>query len=601
MADIIHLLPDSIANQIAAGEVIQRPASVIKELVENAIDAKATEIKIIIKDAGKSLIQIIDNGIGMSETDARLSFERHATSKIKQSQDLFALQTMGFRGEALASIAAISHVELKTKQEKNELGTSIKIHGSQVVKQEPIRCENGSNFIVKNLFYNVPARRKFLKSQNTEFSHIIEEFQRIVLTNENINFLLKHNDTIIYNLKSENKLQRIINVFKKNNINTNLIKLHTKLDIVTIDGYIGKPENSRKTQGHQYFFVNNRFMKHYYFYKAVTKAYQNLMPQNNYPSFFIYFTINPKEIDVNIHPTKTEIKFANEFEIWQVLNAAVREALGKYNLVPSIDFSNPSMVDIPSPKKSQTSSYNPKISTNPDYNPFNKNVEPSQQNESDNLENWDSIYKGLEDFDENKSHQEPIKFSENIENRFFQFKSKYILTSVKSGLMVINQKHAHQRILFEYYLKNLNIKNKNSQKLLYPEKIELSPKDFYTLKDLYQSLLQFGFEINILSEFNIEITSVPQDYKNEDIKKSIENIFEKFNNQSIDTTEEIQELIAIEIAKQSSIEYGTKLSQEEMLIIFDKLFNCESPNFTPNGKKIIEIIETDKIDKLFDK
>ncbi len=595
MADVIHLLPDSIANQIAAGEVIQRPASVIKELVENAIDAKATEIKIIVKDAGKTLIQVIDNGAGMSETDARLAFERHATSKIKKADDLFALTTMGFRGEALASIAAIAHVELKTKLQSADLGTHLAIKGSDVIKQEPVNCETGSNFIIKNLFYNVPARRKFLKSEKTEFNHILEEFQRIALTYENINFFLKHNNTIIYSLKKENKHQRIINIFNTN-LNSNLIKLETKTNLVSITGFIGKPENARRTAGHQYFFVNDRFMKHSYFYKAVTKAYENLIPQKTYPAFFIYFTINPKDIDINIHPTKTEIKFANEYNIWQILNAAVREALGKHNLVPSLDFDNPVFTDIPSPKK--TTSYNPKISFNPDYNPFDNNKIITSPNQQDNVENWDSMYKGLEEIEKKQDSEKTFDFADTSSNRFFQLKSKYILTSVKSGLMIINQKRAHQRILFEYYLNSIETNNKDSQKLLYSEKIELSPKDFNTLKEIYQSLQQLGFETNILSENNIEIIGVPYDYKNLDIKKNIEKIFENFKTQSINTTKQIQEFLAFEIAKSQSVNYGEKLSQENMTEIFDKLFACSSPNYTPDGKKIIEIIETKDIDKL---
>lgn len=596
--DIIHLLPDSIANQIAAGEVIQRPASVIKELVENAIDANATEIKIIIKDAGKTLIQVIDNGTGMSETDARLAFERHATSKIKKADDLFALTTMGFRGEALASIAAIAHVELKTKQQNAELGTYINIKGSEVAKQEPVNCENGSNFIVKNLFYNVPARRKFLKSEKTEFNHILEEFQRIALTHENISFTLKHNNTTIYNLENENRHLRIINVFNTN-LNSNLIKLETKTNLVSINGFIGKPENYRRTAGHQYFFVNNRFMKHHYFYNAIIKAYENLIPQKTYPAFFIYFTINPKDIDVNIHPTKTEIKFSSEYDIWQILNATVREALGKHNLVPSLDFDNPNFNDIPSPQQKKISNYNPKISVNPDYNPFNDKTIISQPNQQDNIENWDSMYKDLDEIEQKQNIEKTIELNNTNTNRFFQLKSKYILTSVKSGLMIINQKRAHQRILFEHYLNKIKTTQKNTQKLLYPEKIELSPQDFNKLKEIYQSMQQFGFEINILSENKIEIISVPYDYKNSDIKKTIETIFENFNNQSINTTEQIQEFIAFEIAKNLAVNYGEKLSQENMMEIFDKLFACTSPNYTPNGKKIIEIIETKDIDKLF--
>ena len=449
MPDIIQLLPDSVANQIAAGEVIQRPASVVKELVENAIDAGATQIKVNIKDAGRTLIQIIDNGCGMSDTDARMSFERHATSKIKSANDIFAIRTMGFRGEALASIAAIAEVELRTKEHDQDLGTFIHISGSNIISQEPVSCDSGTNFQIKNLFFNVPARRKFLKSNPAELKHIINEIQRIALANAEISISLHHNGSAIYELTGANKRVRIVSIFGKN-INQNLIPIDTETSLVKITGFIGQPKHARKTFGEQFFFVNHRYMKHPFFHRAIMQAYEKILPPEAIPSYFIYFELNPADIDVNIHPTKTEIKFENESAIWQILQASVREALGKFNIVPSIDFDQAGSVDIPMPLRDYADIRTPEIKVNPDYNPFNqasstrnypgteKSYTPTPTQRG-NLSSWQSLYKGLEpDFSEKKEEPEadPVQFKMEEQQTLkssVQFKNKYILTPVKSA------------------------------------------------------------------------------------------------------------------------------------------------------------------------
>src|SRR5512133_659659 len=470
MPDVIKLLPDSVANQIAAGEVIQRPASVVKELVENSVDAGGKNIRVIIKDSGKTLIQVIDNGSGMTETDARLAFERHATSKITSAQDLFAIKTKGFRGEALASIAAVAMVELKTRMENNETGILVVISGSKVEKQEPCSCTPGSSFSVKNLFFNIPARRKFLKSDNTEIRHIINEFQKIVLAHPDIRFSLHHNDAEIYNLTGTNLRQRIIGVFGKQ-INQDLITLETETSLINIKGFIGKPENARRTYGEQFFFVNNRFMKHPYFHKAVVEAYQNILPVEAIPSYFIFMEADPASIDINIHPTKTEIKFEDERSIWQILMASVREALGRFNIVPSLDFENEALIDIPVMRSSDLIPEQPKIQINTQFNPFDKEDRDQDRSgyierfEKENTANWEKLYKTLEKENENPEKFEKIRESQR---KFFQVKNKYIVCPVKSGLMMIDQKRAHERVLYERFLDTLRNKQAVSQAEMFP-------------------------------------------------------------------------------------------------------------------------------------
>ncbi len=484
MADIIKLLPDSVANQIAAGEVIQRPASVVKELVENSVDAGAGNIRVIIKDSGKTLIQIIDDGLGMSETDARLSFERHATSKITNAQDLFAIKTKGFRGEALASIAAVAMVELKTRTRENETGIRIVINGSKVETQEACSAPAGSSFSVKNLFFNIPARRKFLKSDNTELRHIISEFQKIVLAHPDISFSLYHNDSEIYNLTPGNLRQRIVGVFGRQ-INQDLITLDTETTLVTIRGFIGKPENARRTYGEQFFFVNNRFMKHPYFHKAVVEAYQNILPAETVPSYFIYMDADPASIDINIHPTKTEIKFEDERAIWQILMASVKEALGRFNIGPSLDFDNELLIDIPVRSASNHLPPAPEIVINKEFNPFagedrmNGRSSFIDRFEKENTNNWQKLYHPAEGLHPGTPE---VKNTE-LTRKFFQFKNKYIICPVKSGLMLIDQKRAHERILYEKYLNCLVNEQSVSQIEMFPTSVSLDPADYVILNE----------------------------------------------------------------------------------------------------------------------
>ncbi|MBN2862256.1 MAG: DNA mismatch repair endonuclease MutL, partial [Bacteroidales bacterium] len=536
MPDIIKLLPDSVANQIAAGEVIQRPASVVKELMENAVDAGGKNICVLIKDSGKTLIQVIDDGYGMSETDSRLAFERHATSKISSAGDLFAISTKGFRGEALASIAAVAMVELRTRKEDDETGTLIIINGSKVATQEPCSCPRGSSFSVKNLFYNIPARRKFLKSDNTELRHIINEFQKVVLAHPEIKFSLHHNDSEIYNLATGNRRQRIIGVFGKQ-INQELINIETETSLISIKGFIGKPESARRTYGEQFFFVNNRFMKHPYFHKAVTEAYQNILPAETIPAYFIFMESDPASIDINIHPTKTEIKFEDERAIWQILMASVREALGRFNISPSLDFENEVLIDIPVRNSNNLIPQQPEIKINPDYNPFDKD-EPRfhrsdiiEKFEKANIENWEKLYSTLE-----IENEEPdsIRKTRETGRKFFQIKNKYIACAVKSGLMFIDQKRAHERILYERFLECLTMDRCISQTELFPVTLELNPSDYLVLKEIGSDLKLLGLTLSFSGSNKVLIKGRPADSGPSDPAEMLEIIIEEFKNSSGD-------------------------------------------------------------------
>lgn len=598
MPDIIRLLPDSVANQIAAGEVIQRPASVIKELVENAIDAGSTEVKINVKDAGKTFIQISDNGCGMSDTDARLAFERHATSKIREANDLFAIQTMGFRGEALASVAAIAHVELKTRLHDQELGTHLIIEGSEVKKQETVGCPKGSNFLIKNLFYNVPARRKFLKSNSTELRHIIEEVQRVALSNSNVHFTLIHNDVEIYNLPASNIKQRIVNILGKSSVQ-NLIPIQNETALAKISGFIGKPENAKKTPGDQFFFVNKRFMKHPYFYKAVLRAYENILPADTLPSFFIYFDVEPGSIDINIHPTKTQIKFENEQAMWQILTACVKEGLGKHNIVPSIDFETEVSIDIPVQNKSSEVEP-PKVSFNPNYNPFDSEGSKFDKKVQSN---WEEIYPSKSDVEKITSvanNQELPGFDTAVaQNRFLQIKNKYILLQVKSGLMLIDQQRAHQRILFEELMFKYASKKATTQRLIFPETLDLSPIETNILKHLNTELLQLGFEIDNINENRFVINGVPGEFENVKIKSMLDTLINEYKQNEQEIADKLNEWMITIMSKFASVNYGKKLSQEEMNNIFDRLFACQIPNFTADGKTIVHILKEEDLENLF--
>jgi len=601
MPDVIKLLPDSVANQIAAGEVIQRPASVVKELIENSVDAGGRNIRVIIKDSGKTLIQVIDDGAGMSETDARLSFERHATSKITTAQDLFAITTKGFRGEALASIAAVAMVELKTRREDSDTGTLVVINGSKVETQEPCSCPVGSSFSVKNLFFNIPARRKFLKSDNTEIRHIVNEFQKIVLAHPDIRFSLHHNDSEIYNLLSGNLRQRVIGVFGKQ-INQDLITLETETSLIKIKGFIGKPENARRTYGEQFFFVNNRFMKHPYFHKAVVEAYQNILPVEAIPSYFIFMEADPASIDINIHPTKTEIKFEDERSIWQILMASVREALGRFNIVPSLDFENEALIDIPVMRSSNIIPEQPKIEINPRFNPF-EGEERSygksgivERFEKENVANWEKLYSALEKENDNPEQFERIRESQR---KFFQIKNKYIVCPVKSGLMLIDQKRAHERVLYEKYLESLSNNRAISQVDMFPMTAELNPADYIILKEIESELELLGFNIQHSGKNKITINGRPSDSGSSDPIEMLEILLEDYKNTQAEPSTSAREKVAAAMAGASAIQYGKVLSQGEMEDLFDTLFACQSPNYSPKGKPVINIITLEEIDKRF--
>jgi DNA mismatch repair protein MutL len=601
MADVIKLLPDSVANQIAAGEVIQRPASVVKELMENSVDAGGKNIRVIIKDSGKTLIQVIDDGAGMTETDARLSFERHATSKITSAQDLFAITTKGFRGEALASIAAVAMVELKTRREDSDTGILVVIKGSKVESQEPCSCPKGSSFAVKNLFFNIPARRKFLKSDNTEIRHIVNEFQKIVIAHPDIRFSLHHNDSEIYNLVAGNPRQRIIGVFGKQ-INQDLITLDTETSLIIIKGFIGKPENARRTYGEQFFFVNNRFMKHPYFHKAVVEAYQNILPVEAIPSYFIFMEADPASIDINIHPTKTEIKFEDERAIWQILMASVREALGRFNIVPSLDFENEALVDIPVQSSSRHMPEQPKIEINTDYNPFDgEDRLPDRSGfverfERENVANWEKLYSALDKENESPEQFDRIRESQR---KFFQIKNKYIVCSVKSGLMLIDQKRAHERVLFERFQECLSNNRAVSQTDMFPVTAELNPSDFYVLKEIEGELELLGFKIKFSGKNKITITGRPSGSDSSNPVEMLEILLEDYKTTQEAPSTGAKERLASSMAAASAIPYGKMLTQNEMEDLFDSLFACHSPNYSPKGKPVISILTLEDIDKRF--
>ena len=614
MSDIIRLLPDSVANQIAAGEVIQRPASVIKELVENAVDAGAKSIDVLVTDAGKTSIQVIDDGKGMSGTDARLAFERHATSKIREAADLFALQTMGFRGEALASIAAVAQVELRTCQEGEELGTSLCIAGSNVESQETVACPKGSNFQVKNLFYNIPARRKFLKSNQTELSNILTEFERIALVNPNVAFTLHHNGTEMLNLPAVPLKQRIMGVFGKK-INQELLSVDVDTTMVRISGFVGRPESSRKKGARQYFFVNGRYMRHPYFHKAVMDAYEQLVPVGEQVSYFLYFDVDPANIDVNIHPTKTEIKFENEQAIWQILSAAIKESLGKFNAVPSIDFDTEGMPDIPAFEHSPYSGVQmPKTTYNPDYNPFNSSPSSYSRQES---KGWDKLYEGLEThtpssfaYPEEESfweeQPEPTLYKQAEESpsvetasRHYQYKGRFIMTSVKSGLMVIDQRRAHIRILYDRYLTQIASRQGTAQGVLFPDIVQFSASEIPVLQSIMEDLSFLGFELTDLGGGDYSINGIPTGIEGLRPAELVQNMVHTAIEKGCKVKEEVQGLLALSLAKAAAIVQGQVLSNEEMNALVDGLLTSTSPNYTPDGKTALVVIQEDELEKMF--
>lgn len=598
MSDIIKLLPDSIANQIAAGEVIQRPASVIKELVENSIDANATDIIINIKDAGKTLIQVKDNGAGMSETDARLAFERHATSKIQETNDLFKIKTMGFRGEALASIASVAQVDLKTKREEDELGINIQISDSTVTLQEPVSCSKGSNFQIKNLFFNIPARRKFLKADNTEFRHIIEEVQRIALTHPEIAFKLVHNNVEIYHLQKGNNRQRIVAIFGKS-INQNLISIENKTDIVKTSGFIGKPENAKKNRGQQYFFVNNRFMRHPYFYHAITDAYKNILNPDTFPSFFIFLEVDPASIDINIHPTKTEIKFEEEKFIYQILRATVKEALGKFNIIPSIDFDVESDFILPAKTNNIfVKPPEPKIDAN--YNPFtNSGSAPSSYTKTTktyfdkpNTDNWEKLFDSkTEDIIDETTQEETkpklIFNNTDLNIDILIYKNIFAVFAYEEQLLSVNLKRALHRINYDKFISLIKNNTGITQKLLYTEEIEFSNPDYLLLNEIYDELSAVGFDITECKPNTISLNGVPSEFNNGNYKQFLEGLIEIYLQNKTEIKAEIHSTIANELAN-STTNIRSVFSNESALPIIKQLFNCKNQSYTPNGKLIIQ-------------
>ena len=593
MPDIIRLLPDSVANQIAAGEVIQRPASVVKELMENSIDSGATSLSVIIRDAGKTIVQIIDNGCGMSVTDARMAFERHSTSKISRAEDLFAIHTLGFRGEALASVAAVSEVVVKTRRIEDEIGTMLEIGGSVVKNQEPVSCPAGSNFMIKNLFYNVPARRKFLKSNSIELKHSINEFIHVALTRPAIHFILIHNDSEIYNLPPGNIKQRIIGIFGKG-INQNLIPVKTETSIIGINGFIGTPESARKTFGEQFFFVNGRYMRHPYFHKAVLEAYEAVLPAGAIPTYFIYFDTRPESIDINIHPTKTEIKFEEERSVFQILMSTLKETLGKHNMVPSLDFKTTGVIDIPVFKKDQEVRP-PEIQLNPEFNPFSDDTTGTSRQESyfhrDTVKNWERLYEG--------TMIDPGQVAFNA--KFLQFKNRYIIVPVKSGLMMVDQKRAHEKILFEKYLDSLVTSKGLAQQELFPTTIELNASDHTILMDLLDDFIQLGFDIRDLGNNNIVINGYPADMEQIEPKSMIDCFLEEYKQCQSDIKVKARERLALSLARASAISYQKVLSEIEMRDLFDTLFNCINPGQLPDGKIVFTIFASDEIEKRFNR
>lgn len=620
MSDIIKLLPDSVANQIAAGEVIQRPASVVKELVENAIDAGATSVQIVLKDAGRTLIQVVDNGIGMSESDARLAFERHSTSKIRKADDLFSLHTMGFRGEALASIAAISQLELRTRLKGEQLGTKIEISASHCDSQTPDMCPQGSNFMVKNIFFNVPARRKFLKSNQVELSNIVKEFEKLALVNYTVEFSLSHNDKIMYKLMPGTFKQRISAVFG-HNIDAQLFPMNIDTTLVNITGFVSKPENARKRNALQYMFVNGRYMRHPYFHKAILSSYGELIPDDEQPNYFLNFTVDPETIDVNIHPTKTEIKFENEMPIWQILSAAVKESLGRFSAVPTIDFDTEDAPKIPVFDKNNIPR-EPEIEIDPTYNPFAKSSKSSNSYGGNSYSkpqattNWEQLY---QDFVDKKSG---LDFSQDFETvtgadaqgdsteeggllqqesflNCMQIDGRYILAPAKSGYWTIDQHRAHTLVLYNKYMSQVEGQFVTAQSMLFPVVIHLSSAQSVILQELIAELEKIGFNLSKLSGDDWSVNAIPAGVDNLDINDAILQLIESFSEGGTDIKDKIFEKIALSIAKSAAIPYGRVLKPEEIDAMLKELFKIKSNLYTPNGKKVMYFTSSENLTKSF--
>ena len=606
MTDVIQLLPDSVANQIAAGEVIQRPASVIKELVENAVDAGAKTINVLVVDAGRTSIQVIDDGCGMSETDARLAFERHATSKIRKADDLFDLHTMGFRGEALPSIAAVAQIELRTRREGDEVGTCLTLSGSRIESQEMCSCGVGSSFTVSNLFFNVPARRKFLKTNTTELNNILTAFERIVLVYPNICFTLHSNGQELMNLRAGSLRQRITDIYGRR-YGQDLLPVSVETALCKITGFVAKPETARKKGAHEYFFVNGRFMKHAYFHKAVQQAYERLIPAGAHVPYFIYFDVSPADIDVNIHPTKTEIKFENEQAIWQILSAAVKDAIGQFCEIPQIEFDTEGRPDIPVYNPVAVPVDMPRVERNPQYNPFREKAsrnwerlyeglptQPTQQELSLFGASQDVPVSGLDDAA--LSSEQPVELTD-VSPLHYQYKGRYIMTAVKSGLMIIDQHRADIRIRYERYMQQLADAPASSQRMLFPEIIEMAPSESVLMEEMMPALSAVGFELTPLGPSSYAVNGVPAGIEGLNATQLIQDILASAIPVTHDTIS-INHQVALGLARHAAIPYGQQLSNEEMDVVVNNLFSCDNVNYTPDGKAVLCILPQADIEQL---
>ena len=614
-ASIIQLLPDHVANQIAAGEVVQRPASVVKELLENAVDAKATDIKLIVKEAGKTLVQVIDNGLGMNTTDARLCFERHATSKIRQAEDLFDLHTKGFRGEALASIAAIAHVEMKTKQDQEELGTHIVIEGSKLVTQEVAVLPKGTSFAVKNLFFNIPARRNFLKSETVEFRHVMDEFQRVAMAHPSISFTLIHNGSELYNLPSSNYRQRIVNIFG-GKTNEKLVPVSEETELINITGFVGKPEFAKKSRGEQFFFVNDRYIKSAYLHHAIMNAYEGLLKEGNQPSYFLYLQVPPHTIDINIHPTKTEIKFDDEHSLYAILRSAVKHSLGQFNVAPVLDFERDSNLDTPYQYKDKEADF-PTIQVDSSFNPF-ANDKPTAKSLSSfgsykretSTASWESLYVGLkqetQELEQFSFESEEVTgklFDDEVEetksSSTYQIHKKYIVSAIKSGMLVIDQGRAHQRVLYEQFLTSITVQKASSQQLLFPLELYFSSDEMQLLKELQPTLENTGFVFDAFNVDSVQISGLPILMAESEVSIVLEELISNLQNEIPESSFSQSDSIAKSMAKSLAVKTGTYLTVKEQENLVNSLFACKDPNVSPFQKPTFITLTVEDLDKRF--
>ncbi len=608
MHDIIKLLPDSVANQIAAGEVIQRPASAVKELLENAVDAGAEKIQLIISDAGKTLIQVVDNGSGMSEKDAELCYERHATSKIGQAEDLFSIQTMGFRGEALASMAAISRLEIKTRKADSDIGTEVIIEASKPQSKNACNCPAGTSIAVKNLFFNTPARRAFLKSDNIEKRHILQEFQRIAIARPDIEFKFYQNGQLTHHLYKSNLKQRVVNLFG-NNYNQRLVPLEESTQIVNISGFIGKPEYAKKTRGEQFIFINKRFIRSPYLSHAVENAFEGLLPEDSHPSYFIFLETDPDQIDVNVHPAKTEVKFRDEKYIYQIIKTAARHSLGSHNISPSLDFERETAFDDIPPTTGDQPVKPPVIRINPDYNPFEKEKSASLSSRV-NPKQWEQIYPQEKDIPSVKSDLPGNQYtispdwdnsrSEPSGGSLLQLHLRYIISPVKSGLMIIDQQRAHERILYERFSASSGKKESGSQQLLFPENIRLNETDAAILREIKETVKSMGFGLNELGRDTFVIDSVPCGMpEDHDLGEVLEGILENYQKNKLELRNNKKENVIRSLSRRLAVNHGKLLTEQQMSALVNDLFSCEIPQYTPSGKPVLQIITSSELSERF--